>query len=306
MVWQDTASINVRVLKRPICVLFAASKDTERYGDDGNTVYGYEELAMMELLRSMVRVRASRYEVEQKHDLQRHVDDLATAMKDRGETLDFVYAAEGQAPEEYDAVAFYLDHRDDDSSKQNRQALTDEQKDAATQTRKTLKKALEKLQEKVVMDSKVILSTNQLAASDLIRYNFGHEANDIVIIADEDGQALEPTAWIPVTLLRNAYRVKAVLRFGDRLQLPPLALSATSRFSEFGPQMSRSLLDRHLGSHAPAAVLNTQYRMHPILSEFPNVHTYQKRPKNAKSTKERGVDQIFETRLIQWARKSLC
>lgn len=64
------------------------------------------------------------------------------------------------------------------------------------------------------MDSKIILCTNQLATSDLILQNFGHEANGIVIIADEDEQALEPTAWIPVTLLRNAERVKAVLRFG--------------------------------------------------------------------------------------------
>jgi hypothetical protein len=285
-------------------VVYAASKDLNRLNDDGKTKESNEELAMMGLLRSMVRVRASRYDVEQQHDLQRHVDDLANAMKDRDETLDFVYAAEGKAPEEYDAVAFYLDHRDDDS-KLNGQALTKEQETDKIHIRKTLKKALQKLQDKVIMETKVILCTNQLAATHLIRHNFGHEANDIVIIADEDGQALEPTAWIPVSLLRNADRVKAVIRFGDRLQLPLLALSTTSRFSEFGPQMGRSLLDRHLSSHPPAAVLNTQYRMHPTLSEFPNFHTYQKRLRNAKSTKEMGVDVIFEARLIQWAKNSL-
>lgn len=284
-------------------VVYAGSKDTERLGGDGNMGGNSDELAMMGLLRSMVRARASRYEVEQKHDLQRHVDNLAAAMKDRGETLDFVYAAEGEKPAKYDAVAFYLDYRDDNSSKQNPQTLSDEQKNAAAQIRKTLKKALEKLQEKVVKDSKILLCTNQLAGSDLIRHNFGHEASNLVIIADEDGQALEPTAWIPITLLRNANCVKAVLRFGDRLQLPPLALSAASRLSEFGPQMARSLLDRHLDSHPPAAVLNTQYRMHPRLSEFPNAHTYGNRLRNAPSTKELCADQVLEMRLINWARK---
>lgn len=135
--------------------------------------------------------------------------------------------------------------------------LTVEQDNVVKQIRKSLKSALEKLQEKAIMDSKIILCTNQLAASNLIRQNFGHEANDSVIITDEDEQALESTAWISVTLLRNADRVKAVLRFGNRLELSPLALSATFRYSEFGFQMARSLLDRHFRSHALAAVLNT-------------------------------------------------
>jgi hypothetical protein len=99
------------------------------------------------------------------------------------------------------------------------------------------------------------LMYNQLAASDLVRHNFSAGSNVIimtVIIADEDGQALEPTAWPPITLLRHANDIKDVLRFGGRLQISPLALSSFSDFSEFAPQMNRSLLRQD----PPAVSLN--------------------------------------------------
>jgi len=37
----------------------------------------------------------------------------------------------------------------------------------------------------------VVLCTSQIATSDLIRHNFGHEVKSIVIIEDEDGHAFE-------------------------------------------------------------------------------------------------------------------
>jgi hypothetical protein len=45
------------------------------------------------------------------------------------------------------------------------------------------------------------------------------ESKGIVIIANEDGQSLEPVAWIPVALLRQKEKIEAVLRFGDLQQL---------------------------------------------------------------------------------------
>lgn len=88
------------------------------------------------------------------------------------------------------------------------------------------------------------------------------DARGVVIIADEDGQALEPVSWIPIILPRCANRVKAVLRFGDRLQLPPCP--SARRYSELSAQTNCSLLDRHLGSHPLAVALNVQYRMQRV------------------------------------------
>jgi len=58
--------------------------------------------------------------------------------------LDFAYTSKEKAPAEYGGVTFYLDHKDDGFLKQKRQVLTEKQKEAATQTRRILEKALEK------------------------------------------------------------------------------------------------------------------------------------------------------------------
>jgi AAA domain len=81
-----------------------------------------------------------------------------------------------------------------------------------------------------------------------------------------------------------------------------LTLSATTRFNEFRGQMKRSLFDRHLTYHEPASSLNIQCRMHPLLSKFPNNHTYGGRLSNSITCKSIEGDKIFTERLIEWAK----
>lgn len=171
------------------------------------------------------------------------------------------------------------------------------------QTLRLFRTSLQILQAEVIRRAKVLFCTHQLAGSSLIRENFAcRDTKSVVIIADEDGQALEPVSWIPIILPRCAPEIKAVLRFGDRFQLHPLALSATTQWNEFGAQINRSLLDRHLQNHPPAVSLNTQYRMHPGLSSFPNWFTYNGRLQNGALCASIQVEPIIDTRLKQWAK----
>ncbi|PLB54137.1 hypothetical protein P170DRAFT_340091, partial [Aspergillus steynii IBT 23096] len=99
----------------------------------------------------------------------------------------------------------------------------------------------------------IFLCTNQVVDTHLVR-NFGnklddkkHKSRGIIVIADEDGQCLEPEAWIPVAVLKRFADIKAMVRFGDRHQLSPVVVSHKEEcYNEFASQLSRSLLDRTL------------------------------------------------------------
>ncbi|QKX59005.1 uncharacterized protein TRUGW13939_06134 [Talaromyces rugulosus] len=262
------------------------------------------EMAMFGLLRGEISSRIDRYHVVGTHMMSYHIDNLVSTCTAEGKELGFSYQANPKSElKEYDAVAEYMRLKHQRFSELLRESKNDEQKiEFIKNERAIFRKALATLESTVVSGLQVLLCTNQLAASDLVRHNFGVGTNGIIIIADEDGQALEPTAWLPITLLRHANDIKAVLRFGDRLQLPPLALSSFSDFSEFAPQMNRSLFDRHLRQHPPAVSLNTQYRMIPTLSHFPNFHTYQGRLVDARICNSITLDSVFESRFLEWTK----
>lgn len=108
----------------------------------------------------------------------------------------------------------------------------------------------------VVREARIVACTNNLAGTDIVRRNFGNESK-IVVIADEDGQAIESDAIIPLVSLDNAKNVVGTIRRGDRHQLGLRAVTAAaeSRYNDFGPQISQSLLKRLLSAGWPAVVL---------------------------------------------------
>ncbi|MED5267952.1 MAG: DEAD/DEAH box helicase family protein, partial [Candidatus Thermoplasmatota archaeon] len=78
-------------------------------------------------------------------------------------------------------------------------------------------------------------------------------------------QATEPAALVPI--VKGARQVVLV---GDHRQLPPTVIS---RRAENGG-LSRSLFERLVDMGIKPLLLNTQYRMHPSISEFPNSQFY--------------------------------
>lgn len=262
------------------------------------------ETAMFRLLQNEASSRVARYHVVEKHRLHFHLENLVYTCLAEGKEVPFNYQENPNSePEEHDAVTEYMRLKDENFSALLRESKHDKAKTELIQKERAIfRKILATLQSTVVSEVQVLLCTNQLAASDLVRQKFGAETNGIVIIADEDGQTLEPTAWLPITLLRHAHKIKAVLRFGDRHQLPPLALSKFSDFNEFGPQINRSLFDRHLRQHPPAVSLSTQYRTIPALSRFPNIQTYEGRLRNGASCSSITLDPLFESRFLEWTK----
>ena len=84
------------------------------------------------------------------------------------------------------------------------------------------------------------------------------------VLLDEATQATEPASLVP--LVRGARQIVLV---GDHRQLPPTVIS---RRAENGG-LRRSLFERLVAMGIEPMLLDTQYRMHPAISDFPN-HTF--------------------------------
>ncbi|MDE0707694.1 MAG: AAA domain-containing protein [Candidatus Poseidoniales archaeon] len=89
-----------------------------------------------------------------------------------------------------------------------------------------------------------------------------------LVLLDEATQATEPASLIPLT--KGARHLVLV---GDHHQLPPTVISR--RAEEEG--LSRSLFERLIALGAPSTMLTTQYRMHPVIREWPSERFYQGR-----------------------------
>lgn len=89
-----------------------------------------------------------------------------------------------------------------------------------------------------------------------------------VVLMDEATQATEPSALVP--LVKGCRQLVLV---GDHQQLPPTVLS---RDAEKGG-LNRSLFDRLIACGLVSTMLTTQYRMHPIMREFPSARFYDNR-----------------------------
>ncbi len=89
-----------------------------------------------------------------------------------------------------------------------------------------------------------------------------------VIVLDEATQATEPSSLVPIT--KGAERLILV---GDHAQLPPTVISQEAEREGLGI----SLFERCASLGFEPELLDTQYRMHPIISEFPSARFYDHR-----------------------------
>ena len=85
------------------------------------------------------------------------------------------------------------------------------------------------------------------------------------VLLDEATQATEPASLVP--LVRGARQIVLV---GDHRQLPPTVISQRAE----NDGLRRSLFERMVAMGIEPMLLDTQYRMHPAISEFPNQTFY--------------------------------
>ncbi|KAJ7000259.1 hypothetical protein NC653_010898 [Populus alba x Populus x berolinensis] len=106
-----------------------------------------------------------------------------------------------------------------------------------------------------------------------------------LLVIDEAAQLKECESTIPLQLsgLRHAILI------GDERQLPAMVQSKISEEAEFG----RSLFERLVILEHEKHLLNTQYRMHPSISLFPNKEFYDMLIQDASHVKERNYQKQF-------------
>lgn len=110
-----------------------------------------------------------------------------------------------------------------------------------------------------------------------------------VVIMDESTQSSEPTTLIPLAM-------KGVEKFvfvGDQRQLSCFSLV---------PNLSLSLFERVLlnGTYKNPHMLDTQYRMHPKISEFPRNRFYDGLLKDGITDNDRALEQIPQDPVYFW------
>lgn len=85
------------------------------------------------------------------------------------------------------------------------------------------------------------------------------------VVIDEAAQATEPACLIPFL-----FQIKRCILIGDPQQLPATVFS----YGDLGTAYGQSLLERFCRIGRPTIMLDTQYRMHPEISLFPNQYFY--------------------------------
>jgi len=81
------------------------------------------------------------------------------------------------------------------------------------------------------------------------------------VLIDECSQAPETACLVPI-----CWAVQHLILIGDQCQLQPMVKSDLARSQDFGV----SLFNRFCRQGVPLAMLDTQYRMHPAIADFPS------------------------------------
>ena len=139
-----------------------------------------------------------------------------------------------------------------------------------------------------VAQAKVILTTTVVAGGNQLK----SIAKCPVVIMDEATQSSEPSTLIPLAV---AGAEKFVF-VGDQKQLSCFSLI---------PSLSTSLFERVLlnGTYKQPHMLDTQYRMHPAISEFPRRKFYEEKLIDGIDAEARKMDGIPEIPLYFWDTK---
>lgn len=156
---------------------------------------------------------------------------------------------------------------------------------------KKLMTAMIDYSDKLIASASVILTTTVVAG--------GNQLKSVpripVVIMDEATQSSEPTTLIPLSMPG----VEKFVFVGDQKQL--------SSFSQV-PNLSMSLFERILsnGTYRTPHMLDTQYRMHPAISDFPRNEFYDGLLKDGITAEHRAKNGIPENPVLFWDTDGKC
>ncbi|KAL2630305.1 hypothetical protein R1flu_014991 [Riccia fluitans] len=161
-------------------------------------------------------------------------------------------------------------------------------KAGATQATYVWEKAgdLEKQVVKAILDRADVVCSTCVGAGDMVLDGRKFEA----CVIDEASQATEPATLIPV--LRSG--AETIVLVGDPAQLPPTVISNDA--IEAG--LTRTLFERLQDCGVQPFLLDTQYRMHPVLAAWPSATFYNNRLKSNVQPSERLIPKG-----LQWPNK---
>lgn len=182
-----------------------------------------------------------------------------------------------------------LHHKVYDSLPNNlKETIQDLRNPRATVSQNQFKKLLSQqidVSDTLIAQAKVIFTTTVVAG--------GNQLKSVkklpVVIMDEATQSSEPTTLIPLSMPG----VEKFVFVGDQKQL--------SSFSQV-PNLSLSLFERVLlnGTYRTPHMLDTQYRMHPAISDFPRRRFYNSLLKDGISSEQRQMDKIPSNPVYFW------
>lgn len=127
----------------------------------------------------------------------------------------------------------------------------------------------------VMKSAQVICSTCIYAGDPMLRGSYFP-----VVIIDECTQATEPAALVPIV----AGGTQQVILVGDHHQLPPTVKSDEAAKGGLADSLFSRLIKE---AKLDVFLLNTQYRMHPSISQFPSTHFYSGKLLNGVSAAQR-------------------
>ncbi|KAL8709398.1 MAG: hypothetical protein Q9225_007451 [Loekoesia sp. 1 TL-2023] len=153
----------------------------------------------------------------------------------------------------------------------NRKLPTSKYKDWSVDDKKHAKKANIRVQNYVMSNARLIITTTNGIGGQYIKTPFGKgNGEPIFIFMEEASQEPEPNTWMFMKLA-ELHNVMGFYLIGDQEQLKPAAYSATATppINEFGPQITMSLFTRLINNSGfPSVQLRKQYCAHPELMAY--------------------------------------
>ncbi len=120
------------------------------------------------------------------------------------------------------------------------------------------KKIENQIVDKILSTSQVVLATNSTSGNEFLE-----NRTFPVLVLDEAGQAVEPSALIPLI------KAKKVIMAGDHKQLPPTVLHPEAK------DLSYTMFERFMELYPEASyMLRIQYRMNDLIKEFSSNEFY--------------------------------
>ncbi|MDP6742446.1 MAG: AAA domain-containing protein [Candidatus Thalassarchaeaceae archaeon] len=135
-------------------------------------------------------------------------------------------------------------------------------------------RSLEEAMAEDVLNSAEVVCSTCIGAGHMI---LGNKKFSNILI-DEATQAIEPATWVPI--MRSCRRLVLV---GDHRQLPPTVISRRAEDDGLRLSMFERLVEIGLHPH----MLNIQYRMHPVISEYSSARYYDNQLENGVTAQER-------------------